>query len=38
MWRFAVGVISGIWIAQTYSLPNISDEFKKFEKEYLKKK
>ena len=38
MWRFASGLVSGIWLAQTYKLPNVIEEFKKFEKQYLKKK
>ena len=38
MWKFAGGLVSGVWLAQTYKLPNLYEEFKRFEKLYLKKK
>jgi len=38
MIRFISGIVVGIWLAQTYDLPNVANEFEKFQKEYLKKK
>ena len=37
MIRFFSGLIIGVWLAQTYDLPNVSKEFEKFQKQYLKK-
>ena len=38
MIRFVSGLVVGIWLAQTYELPNIASEFEKFQDQYLKKK
>ena len=35
MWRVMLGTIFGIYLAQTYKIPNIRSKFKEFEK-YLR--
>ena len=32
MWRVVLGTIFGIYLAQTYKLPNIKSKFREFEK------
>ena len=35
MWRVLLGTVFGIYLAQTYKLPNIKDKFREIEK-YLR--
>ena len=35
MWRVVIGTLFGIYLAQTYKLPNITSKFREIEK-YLK--
>ena len=37
MIRFFSGLIIGVWLAQTYDLPNVSKEFENFKNNILKK-
>jgi hypothetical protein len=36
MIRFFAGVVVGVWLAQNYNLPDVGNEFEKFQKKYLK--
>ena len=38
MMRFFAGVVVGVWLAQNYALPDIGNEFDRFQKKYLKQK